>query len=351
MSSPAAGPARVSAIVLAYGAEPLLVRCVESILASEDVEADVVVVDNGGEPGQVATVAELAGVTVVRPGRNLGFAAGANAGAAAAEGDVVAFVNSDVIVRPGALRALVDALDDPAVGLASASVRLMRSPELINSSGNPVHYLGLSWAGGLGDPAEQHAEPRDVTVASGAAVACTRATWERLEGFYEPMFLYHEDTELSVRCWLQGLAVRYVPQAVVEHDYDFSRNASKWELMERNRLIFMFTLWEKRTLRVLMPAIVGLELALFAVAVKQGWWRAKIRGWTWLLRNRSLVSQRRRHVAGLRRVPDRDVLRLMTARFEPGAESGVSAPAALQAGSAAYWRIACRILGVRPLDP
>ena len=136
-----------------------------------------------------------------------------------AQGEVIAFINSDVVVRPTALRALADAADVPGVGLVSASVRLMRSPGLINTCGNPVHFLGLSWAGGLGEPAENHAEAGDVTVASGAAMACTSENWIRLEGFYEPFFLYHEDTELSVRCWLQGLRVRFVPEAVVDDDF------------------------------------------------------------------------------------------------------------------------------------
>lgn len=347
MSSDAIGPSRISVVVLAYGDEPLLVRCIGAILASQDVVPEVVVVDNGGRPAQVDAVAVLPGVTVLRPGRNLGFAAGANAGAAAASADVLAFVNSDVIVRPGALRALARTLDDPEVGLASASVRLMSSPELINSCGNPVHYLGLSWAGGLGEPAEQHADPADIAVASGAAFACTRTTWERLDGFFEPLFLYHEDTELSVRCWIQGLAVRYQPDAVVEHDYDFARNPSKWEQMERNRLVFMFTLWERRTLAVLMPALLGMEMAMFAVSVKQGWWRAKVRGWWWLVRHRALLRDRRAEVDLLRRVPDAEVLTLLTGRFDPGASTGVGAPAFVQSVSTAYWLMARRILGVR----
>lgn len=336
---------RVSAVVLAYGEERLLPRCVESLLIDPGV--DVVVVDNGCTSDAVTVVAALPRVTVVRPGTNLGFPAGANRGARAATGDVLAFVNSDVVVRPGATQALADALLDPAVGLVCASVRLMSDPDLINSVGNPVHYVGLSWAGGLGDPAEEHAAPRDVASITGATFACTRTTWDRLGGFYEPLFLYQEDTELSLRCWQQGLAVRFVPSAVVEHDYEFARNPSKWELLERNRLFFMLTLWERRTLVVLGPALIGMELAMLAVSVAQGWWRAKVRGWIWLLRRRSLIRGRRAEVSRSKRVPDADVLARFTARFEPGAEAGVSAPAVMQAGSSAYWHVARRLLGVR----
>jgi GT2 family glycosyltransferase len=330
--------------VLAYGDERLLPRCVESLLIDPDV--DVVVVDNGCTSDAVEAVSGLPRVSVVRPGLNLGFAAGANLGAEVATGGVLAFVNSDVIARPEALRALAAALVDPAVGLVCASVRLMNDPARMNTAGNPVHYLGLSWAGGLGDPAEQHAVPAEVTSITGATFACTRATWERLGGFYEPFFMYQEDTDLSLRCWQQGLAVRYVPSAVVEHDYEFARNPSKWELLERNRLVFMLTLWERRTLAVLAPALIGMEVAMFAVSVAQGWWKGKVKGWVWLLRHRSLIRGRRAEVSRAKRVPDAAVLAMFTARFEPGAEAGMSAPGVFQAGSSAYWRVARRLLGV-----
>jgi GT2 family glycosyltransferase len=336
---------RVSAVVLAYGEEPLLPRCVDALLAEPDV--DVVLVDNGCTSDSVEKVQARAGVTVVAPGANLGFPAGANLGARSATADVIAFVNSDVVVRSGAVAALANAVADPSVGLACASVRLLDQPDTINTVGNPVHFLGLSWAGGLGDPASVHAAPTDVASATGAALACRRDVWERLGGFYEPLFLYQEDTELSLRCWQQGLAVRFEPRAVVDHDYEFARNPGKWELLERNRLFFMLTLWERRTLAVVMPALLGMELAMFAVAVAQGWWRAKVRGWWWLIRHRSLIRTRRVEVAATRRVPDRELLHLLTGRFDPGVEAGVSAPGVVQAVSATYWWLARRLLGAR----
>ena len=336
---------RVSVVVLAHGPEPLLAECVEAALRSTGVAADVVLVDNGCTTSAVDELDGRSGITVLRPGENTGFSGGCNLGARQARGEIVALVNGDAVVAPGALRALADALRDPGVGIASASLRLHDRPDLMNSAGNPVHYLGISWAGGLGDPASAHATARDITSATGAAVALRREVWDELDGFWDEMFAYCEDTELSLRCWQRGLRVRYVPDAVVTHRYEFSRNPLKLYLLERNRLLLLLTLYERRTLVVLAPAMVGLELVVLLVALRQGWARDKIRGWGWILRHRSAVRARRRTVQAARTVSDRALLaQLLTADFTPGDEVGFHAPAPVVAGSRLYWRLAQRLL-------
>jgi GT2 family glycosyltransferase len=335
-------PTRVTAVVLAWGDEPVLEEAVHAALASEGVAVDVVLVDNGCTSDAVTRLAAVPGVTVVEPGRNLGFAGGCNLGAARATGDVLAFVNGDAVVRPGALAALAAALDD-TVGLATASLRLHGDEDVMNSAGNPVHYLGLSWAGGLGRPATAYAAPADVASASGAATACRTERFEALGGFYEPMFAYCEDTELSLRCWQQGWRVVYVPDAVVSHRYEFSRNPRKLYLVERNRLLLVLTLWSGRLLGLVAIPLLALEVAVLAMAVRGGWARQKVAGWWWLLRNASLVRERRREVQAARTVPDVGFAHLLTGDVEPGVPE-LAAPAVLRRVSRVYWSVVRRAL-------
>src|SRR3954464_9409481 len=116
----------VTAVVLAWGDEPVLEEAVRAVLASEDVRPDVVLVDNGCTSDAVEVLAAVAGGTVVRPGENLGFAAGCRPGARRATGDYVAFVNGDAVVRSDALAHLVAGLGGPDddIGLTTASLRL-----------------------------------------------------------------------------------------------------------------------------------------------------------------------------------------------------------------------------------
>lgn len=309
---------RVSVIVLAYGDEPWLRDCVTSALASRDVGVDVVVVDNGAPGHVIESLSGMPGVQIVTPGFNTGFAGGCNLGATVAMGDVLVFLNDDAVVRENALRQLCDALDDTTIGAACASVRCAENDQVINTAGNPLHFTGLSWAGGHGQLASEHGSPRDVAVAAGTCMAMKRVTWKRLGGFRKEYFAYHEDVELSWRSWQHGLRCVYVPNAVAVHRYEFRRNPRKLGLIERNRLQFIVTSYERRSLAVLAPALLLVELAMFTLAVREGWWRQKLDGYRWLLEHRTSLKQRRREVADSRTHGDGELFHLMCARVDTG---------------------------------
>jgi GT2 family glycosyltransferase len=335
---------RVTAVVLAYLSEPWLERCVDSILGSNGVEIDVVVVDNGCTDGAVEKLEGSPGVTIIRPGENLGFAGGCNEGARHATGDVIALVNGDAYVEADCLAALARVCREPGVGIATASVRLADEPERLNSAGNDIHFLGFSWSGRFNEPASANAARRPVLGASGAGCALERTLWESLGGFDEHYFAYHEDAELSLRCWHRGLTVEYVPDAVVVHRYEFSRNPRKLYLIERNRLIFLLTLWERRPLMMLLPLLLALEVATLALAIAGGWWREKLAGWGWLLRNRRWLRTRRALLQDERTVTDSALAHRFATRLDPGNYPLPKWLRPLDAVVAAYWRLIRRVL-------
>jgi GT2 family glycosyltransferase len=334
---------RVSAVVLAYGDEPWMIKCVEALLSSEKAAVDVVVVDNGCTNGDIERLDGTAGVTIVRPTENLGFAGGCNAGAEAAAGDFIVLVNNDAVVEPATIADLVAAMR-PGVGVAGASIRLAEDPALLNSGGNPVHVLGLSWAGRLGQP-EHLTETTEVPIASGCCVITTREHWQRLGGFDPAYFMYHEDSDLSLRTWRQGLRVVYVPGAIAVHRYEFSRNPRKFYLLERNRLMLMSTLWSGRALFVLSPAMLGLEAAMFLLAAKQGWRKEKVQGWGWLWKHRKHIRARRRVLKTELAVPSREWMSRLTPTLDVSAElapAGLIKP--LNTVMSAYWKLARRLI-------
>jgi GT2 family glycosyltransferase len=177
----------VSAVVLAYREEPWLERSVHALLDSRGVDVDVVLVDNGCTDGTVDRLAPTPGVTVVRPGENLGFAGGCNAGAAAASREFLALMNGDLVVEEDALAKLVTFAQRPDVGVAQPSIRLSDDPSRLNSDGNEVHFLGFSWCGSFREPATKRTAPRPIPSVMGAAMVVRRELWDELGGLRTPV--------------------------------------------------------------------------------------------------------------------------------------------------------------------
>jgi GT2 family glycosyltransferase len=278
------------------------------------------------------------------PGENLGFAAGANLGASQASGDVLVFLNPDTVVAPAAIEKLAGVLEDPGIGIAMARLLLLDEPTKLNSSGLEVHVTGIGWAGGYGEPAGSVTSRREIPAASGTAMAMRKETFLELGGFAEEFFMYLEDLELGWRVRLAGYRVVLEPAADVLHEYEYSRNPRKSYFLERNRLVFVLTAYSGRLLFLLAPLLALTELGIAALALREGWLRDKLAGWGWLLRNGGVVARRRRATQALRRVPDRDLARFLTATFSPGMLPVAAPLRAANPFVRGYWRLVRRAL-------
>jgi GT2 family glycosyltransferase len=312
-------------------------------LEGEDV-LETLVVDNWGGGPEIDEARAREGVAVITAVDNLGFAGASNLGAREARGDMLVFLNPDTVVAAGAIRQLARTLEDPSIGIAMARLRLLDEPETLNASGVEVHVTGIGWAGGYGEAVDSVRDLREIAAASGTAMAVRAETFRKLGGFADELFMYLEDLELGWRARLAGYRVVVDPQADVYHAYEYGRNPRKQYLLERNRLVFCLSAYSARTLLLLAPVLLATELGMLALSLRERWFRDKLAGWGWLIRNAGTVARRRRRTQGLRRVRDRELARHLTPVFSP-AMVPVTAP--LRAANplvAAYWSLVRRAL-------
>ena len=334
----------VTVVVVVFGSEPLLGSCIDAIVRSEGVVPEIVIVENGGSEDVIATLETRHALTVVRPGRNTGFAEGCNLGVAAGSAPFVALINPDAVVEPMALRELVRAADAPDGRVVTASIRLADRPEVINSAGTEITFLGLSWAAQFGEIATSDDRARAVAGANGGALACQRLTWDALSGLCTDMFVYYEDADFSVRAWLRGFPVMYVPEAVTLHDYDFSKNSNKFYFLERNRLITVLTCFESRHILITLPMQLALELGLLVLALREGWFGEKIRAYRWLFTHIRWIRNRREQLQRSRCADLRPFYDVLTTGFAPGNLPSAHPPALVGRVADRYWRIARRLI-------
>jgi N-acetylglucosaminyl-diphospho-decaprenol L-rhamnosyltransferase len=229
-------------IVTFSGDAAMLDACIASVLAAGEADR-VIVVDNGG--GAVVD----AGIELIRPGRNLGFGGGANAGfrrAAELGASVIALLNDDIEVSSGWLAPLVAALDvDQSLGAVQPKLLLAGAdPARVNSVGVAIGGDGAGSDIGFGEPdGPAFAAARPIEAFTGGAVLFRPRFLEVTGGFDESYFLYYEDVDLAARGAALGWAYQCVPASVVRHRVSASTaqlgDRARY-LQERNRLRFVF---------------------------------------------------------------------------------------------------------------
>jgi N-acetylglucosaminyl-diphospho-decaprenol L-rhamnosyltransferase len=237
----------LAVVVVTYNSAHVIGQLLDSVPAALDgLSADVVVVDNGSTDDTLTVLGSREDCRVFRSANN-GYSSGINRGVREAEpADAILVLNPDVVLGPGSIRPLIEALRLPGVGIAAPQIRsadgslyhsLRREPTLPRA-------LGLTWTR-LPLFSEYVTDKRAYQVAHeaewalGAVLMISRACHDALGGWDESFFLYSEETQLCVDGRRLGFRTRYVPQSVVVHLAGQSgRSNSTHMMMVINRVRF-----------------------------------------------------------------------------------------------------------------
>lgn len=237
--------------------------------------------------------------------------------------DYVHLINEDTDVDPDCvLRAVEKAEDDPTIGLVQSLILLGDEREKVNSIGNAFHYLGFGYSKGYTWTKERALESLkndEIGYASGAAVLARVKAVEEVGGLFdEKFFSYHEDTDLTLKMRIRGWKTVIAPKSIVYHYYEFAKNKINYYWMERNRYVLLFSYYRTRTLTVLFPMILLMDLSILLFSVKGGWAGMKIKVyadwlspdyWRW-------IKVRRANIQSSRLISDRALLQYSVQTIE-----------------------------------
>lgn len=100
----------ISVIIPCYNGEAFVADAISSVLAQELAPHEIIVIDDGSSDGSAAQVARFGEAVRLLRGPHRGIAAARNRGLAAAEGELLAWLDADDLLEPEALRVLAEAL-------------------------------------------------------------------------------------------------------------------------------------------------------------------------------------------------------------------------------------------------
>jgi GT2 family glycosyltransferase len=251
---------RVSLVVLTYNSDRIVGECLQSLLPLVS-KAEIIVVDNASADETRAVVnRHVPPMRLIANATNRGCAGGNNVGWHDSSGDIVVFVNPDVIVTDHWLDPLVQPfLDDPRVGITGSKL-LYPGTRTIQHAGGILHPNGMVDHFGTGEEdVGQYDDISDVDYVTGASIAVRREVLETLGGFDEDFNpAYFEETDLCWRARHAGWKVRFAPESVAYHHEStvLTRNSPRFlRLFYRGRMRFVvknFT-WRQR-INIWLPA-------------------------------------------------------------------------------------------------
>jgi GT2 family glycosyltransferase len=235
--------------VINWNTWELLRRCLGSVLAERP--AEIVVVDTGSTDGSVEMVRrEFPSVALEVLPSNPGYGAGCNAGVRACRADYVLVLNSDTVLRAGAVAALTEVLDreeraaivGPRVvhpdgslqpscyPFPSAAARIFKR-EPFATLAALVPSLRERYIGRWG-----HDRTRRVPWVRGAALAIRRRAFEEVGGFDESFVMYFEEVDLCYRLGARGWETHFAPVTDVTHVGGASTRQRRSEMLARYEL-------------------------------------------------------------------------------------------------------------------
>jgi GT2 family glycosyltransferase len=221
---------KLSVIIPAYNQLEAVLVCLNSLQAfhSKTVDTEFIVQDDASPNIALPMLIPPCSASVQRNEQNLGFPGNCNAGAARASGDVLFFVNQDIMAFTPLSKdwdiALMQAFEDSNVGIVGAKLlfppngngelALQSAGGLFDGNKQPFHR----WLGYTNHLLEEYNTPQEVSWTTGAALAIRAPLFREIGGMdtaYQGG--YFEDVSLCCEVREHGFKVWYAPGVCFIH--------------------------------------------------------------------------------------------------------------------------------------
>lgn len=223
----------VSYCVVNTNGRELLLRCLDAIerTTPPDLEHEILVLDNASDDGSAEAVRQLGrDIRLIELDRREGKAANDSRLLQEARGEFGLLLNEDSELRPGAVAALLGALEsDRNAAVAGAQLLApdggevpcawrLPSAETVLAGALFMHRRVTVESGGEGI--------RPVGWVQSSAMMVRRDAAEQVGWFDRDFFVYSDETDFCKRLWDARWKVLYVPSARAVHDDQMAQDVS-----------------------------------------------------------------------------------------------------------------------------
>jgi GT2 family glycosyltransferase len=249
----------VTVVIATRNRKESLERVLEAA-SKQSVVSQIICVDDASTDGTAQCIRErFPNVVVIQLAENVGPAVARNVGAGHAEGEFLAVLDDDCVLRePTSLEKAISWINGPQ--LAGATL------PFVNVHGDATVHTGAP-------------DPEGVFVTSdfyAGMVVFRRESFLRVGGYQTIYFMHHEEPDLALRLLDEGSLIRCGRSVLIDHYESPVRNKTKlWRLGARNAVLFSLLNVPSRYLWYYLPATI-MNTTLYAT--RRGAFRPVISG-------------------------------------------------------------------------
>jgi len=295
-------PVEVSIIVVSYNTCALTREAIESaVCETVKTSFEIIAVDNASTDGSAEMLASLPyRPHVISLERNVGFARANNLAARGANADYILLLNSDTVIRNGAIDQLVAfAKANPKAGIwggrtlfpdgtlnpASCWSRMTPWNQFCRATGLAALFPRSEFLNGEAYGGWRRDTARKVDIVSGCFMLVDAELWNDLGGLDPSFFMYGEEADLCLRARALGAQPMVTPDAEIVH-YGGASETVRSDKMVRllaAKMTLIHRHWNRRSQLLGIAMLIAWPLtraiATSALATFSSRWIAQANAW------------------------------------------------------------------------
>ena len=284
---------KVSIIIINYGKEYFIKKCLDSISKSNYPNKQIIVIDNNR--------------------KNLGYAGACNRGAKKANGEYLFFLNNDITLNKKTISLLVKKLQsDPKITIAGGTIKDYDNKKILHKN------LGIDI---FGFPLTS----RKSFYVEGSAIMIKKKVFKKLY-FDSDYFMFHEDIDLAWRARLLEYKIGFTNNAYIYHWGGLSAGGRPSEkhkykttylrrfFSERNNLTTLLKNYSSLALFFILPFYLLINIAEAIFFLCLGDFKAincYLESYLWNIKHLKNTLKKRRKIQKQRKVSDFQIIKNM----------------------------------------
>ena len=299
-----------------------LISAVKSFLETDYPSFEFIFVDNNSDDGSVDLVKTIfqkypqVQSKIIKNSKNIGFAGGCNKGIIESGGDYICLVNNDdMAMNRNWLRELVKIIESSEnIGAVFAKKMKWNNPLDVDARGMTINPAGIPCKSNI----EDKITPRLIWQ---TPVLFRKNLIEKIGGkfFDDDYIILHDDTDSSLRIWLAGYKILYVPNSTVLHKRSATMKSLPVEFVcfhgRKNIIQTIIKNYQFKNLVKWLP----ITLSIYLIAIpyyllinRPDQARATTKALGWIVKNLRTILKKRKYVQEqIRKVSDDIIFSLM----------------------------------------